>query len=343
MNEYQLLTEVLEMSLSLDKKAYATYYKFYKATQNTELKNEWLKRAEEEKVHIIFWEKALALSKKKHLPLIFKNPLATRDKVKKTYDSIQSLLQDFNGYDVYIEQMTLAFILEAYMLHPVFMEIFHTYDFIYEKIEEQYEKHILSFIDMIRNFHGGLGIIHVKLFCENLHDLYSATKEHLETAMRDPLTGLYNRGGFVNTTKPLLNLADREKNDAGIVLLDFDDFKQINDSRGHAAGDTALKAGVTILNSCIRESDIAARYGGDEFIVFTLVKNSNSLEKICKRIIEKTMKQSISRAGFPFTVSIGAAKGKITKPYEENLALIINNADKKLYEAKTKGKGGWAL
>ena len=343
MDEYQLLTEILEISLRIDQKACTTYYKFYKNTHNDELRNEWLKRSEEERTHIFFWKKAVALSQRGYLPLIFRDPLSIRDKVKNTCESLEELLSEFDSYNVYIEQMTLAFMLEAYMLHPTFMEMFQAYNFIDKTIEKQYEEHVAAFINMIKRFHGGLGILHVKLFSENLHDLYSVTKEHLETALRDPLTGLYNRRGFINSTQPLLNLAERENLYIGIILLDFDNFKNINDCHGHAAGDAALKAGATILKSCLRESDIAARYGGDEFVVLTVIEDSASLKHVCERIIKTTIEESSQRAGFYFSISVGTAIDKISKPYEKNLAALINNADQELYEIKNKGKSSYII
>lgn len=343
MDEYQLLTDILETSLRIDQKACTTYYKFYKNTHNKELRNEWLKRSEEERTHIFFWKRAISLSEEKSLPLIFKNSVTVRNKIKKTCESLEELLSQFDSYNVYIEQMTLAFMLEAYMLHPTFMEMFQAYNFIDKKIEKQYEEHVSAFINMIERFHGGLGILHVKLFSENLQDLYNVTKEHLETALRDPLTGLYNRRGFIASTQPILNLADRENLYVGIVLLDFDNFKNINDRHGHAAGDAVLKAGATILNSCLRESDIAARYGGDEFIVSLVVEDPSIITNICKEIEKEIEKQASQRAGLYFSVSLGTATSKLSSPYEKNLAALINNADQKLYEAKNKMKSSWVI
>lgn len=257
--------------------------------------------------------------------------------------TINTLMSNFDSYDIYSEQLTLAFMLESYTLSPTFMTMFRDYSFIDKTIYEQYQNHILAFVNMIKKYHHDLSMLQVNIFSENLYDLYCRTKEYLDDALRDNLTNLYNRHGFTEQIKPLLSLAERKCFDAGIIMLDFDDFKSINDSHGHSAGDAALKAEASIINSCMRESSIVGRYGGDEFIIFTETDDQDSLKNICERIREITEQKSEELAGFPFTVSLGAAKGKISRPHEKYLAQIINDADQKLYKAKSKGKNNWVV
>jgi diguanylate cyclase (GGDEF)-like protein len=343
MDEYKILTEIVGHCLWIDRKACTTYYKFAKNTQNKELKNKWLQRSAEEKDHIFFWEKALELAQKKHLPLIFKDFEEVRRKISKAHNTIEKITNQFVKYDTYSEQLTLAFMLETYMLHPTFMAMFHDYSFINDDIGKNYEKHILSFIDMIRNFKGNLNMLHVDLFCENLYDLYQVTMSYLDNSLRDVLTGLYNRRGFISHVSPILSLAERNKLSIGVIMLDLDNFKSINDTFGHLSGDVALRTEAAIINSCLRESSVLGRYGGDEFIILTDIDNINSLKTICERIISKTEKNAENLAGFPFTISAGAASGKIGREHEKGLAMIIDRADKKLYQAKKKGKNTWAV
>ena len=343
MNEYKLLIEILQDCLWLDRKACTTYNKFAEHTQNEELKREWLKRAEEEKEHILFWKKALELGEQKHLPLIFKDLTEIKKKVGNVRETTEKIMSKFTKYDVYSEQLTLAFMLETCMLHPTFMTMFYDYRFINETISESYEKHIVSFIEMIKKFNEDMNMLYVSLFCENLYDLYQVTMNYLYNSLRDTLTGLYNRRGFINHANPALCMAEKDKFTVGIIIIDFDDFKQINDSWGHPSGDVALRTEAAIINSCVRESDVVGRYGGDEFIIFTETDTLEQLGNICERIRKKTEEKSKALAGFPFTISLGAAIGKIFCPQEKYLAELINGADRKLYEAKNKGKNRWSI
>ena len=147
----------------------------------------------------------------------------------------------------------------------------------------------------------------------------------------------------MNHTNPPLCLAEKRQQTVGIIIIDFDDFKLINDKFGHPSGDIALRTEAEIIDSCVRESDIVARYGGDEFIIFAETGNLDYLGNICERIRKETEKKSRKLTGFAFTVSLGAATGKIEKPHEKYLAEIINQADRKLYEAKEKGKNRWSV
>ena len=228
------------------------------------------------------------------------------------------------------EELALAFLLENYMLDPVFMMMFHAYSFINENIEDDYEKHLLTFMDMSKRYHGNLASLHIELFNTTLHDLYIAIRELLKNSMRDSLTGLYNRRGFFSNVTPILSLAERKKLDIGIIMIDFDNFKEINDTSGHQAGDKALKAGASIIKSILRASCISARYGGDEFIVLSDIENVHSLQTICERIRKNIDKKSLKMSGTHFTISLGAAIGKISRQREASLAKIIHNADKKL-------------
>jgi diguanylate cyclase (GGDEF)-like protein len=300
-------------------------------------------RAEDEKEHILFWKEALELAKKEHLPLIFKDSQEFQKRVRKSREILEKIISQFTKYDIYSEQLTLAFMLETCMLHPAFMSMFYDYSFINDNIGKNYENHILAFIEMIRSFSSDMSMLNIDLFCENLYDLYQVTMNYLYNSLRDTLTGLYNRRGFLNYASPALCLAERKRLTVGIIIMDFDDFKLINDRRGHPSGDIALRTEAAIISSCVRKSDVVGRYGGDEFIIFAETDNLDLLGSICERIRKETEEKSEELTGFPFTVSLGAATGKILCPQEKYLAEVINSADRKLYEAKEKGKNQWFI
>ena len=342
-DKYKVLSEIIELCLDLDKMALKTYSKFMTECKIPALAKEWKLRAEEEKRHMIFWRDALALSKKKLLPLIFEFPLEVKNKLKKIKKNFTRIYSSFTAYDNPAEELTLAFLLESHMLHPEFLEMFQAYNFIDNGISDDYSEHVISFTKMIKNHHTGLDSLRIEILNENLYDLYIANEKMLKTATHDNLTGLYNRHGFFSNIKQSLSLAVRNKLKVAVIMMDFDNFKNINDSHGHQVGDTALKGAASIIKSGLRDSCLAARYGGDEFIILCDIEDKKSLEVICERLRQNINKNSEQATGIHFTISIGAATGKITAQEEASLAKIIHDADSKLLETKKNGKNSWLI
>lgn len=105
-----------------------------------------------------------------------------------------------------------------------------------------------------------------------------------EQATRDPLTGLYNRRYFDETLADHIAAATRYGRPLSLVLLDIDNFKQINDTQGHQAGDTVLKHFANHLKSIVRQADIVCRYGGDEFAILLPETTKNQVQRFVERI-----------------------------------------------------------
>ena len=111
-----------------------------------------------------------------------------------------------------------------------------------------------------------------------LGDTLAALEDKNQKAEFDALTGALSRPAFVARLEKLLPMARRHGAAVAIGFLDLDDFKQINDARGHAAGDAALVATAAILTKSLRESGIVGRMGGDEF-VFALVARPDAIDR----------------------------------------------------------------
>ena len=109
-----------------------------------------------------------------------------------------------------------------------------------------------------------------------------------EQATRDWLTGLHNRRYFEDTLADHIATASRYNRELSLVLFDLDDFKQINNIHGHAAGDEALRNFATLLKDSAREADIVCRYGGDEFAVLLPETGKENSGKFIKRVLENT-------------------------------------------------------
>jgi diguanylate cyclase (GGDEF)-like protein len=157
-------------------------------------------------------------------------------------------------------------------------------------------------------------------------------------AIRDPLTGLFNRQYLEETLPRECQLAHRRKTVLSVAMLDIDHFKQINDKYGHEAGDEILNAIGALLRAAVRSSDIACRYGGEEFVLVLLDTNLSAavprLEEICAHI--KGMQRVYRGRTLPsITVSAGVSE---FPRHGQSPADIIRAADKAMYAAKTAGR-----
>ena len=109
-----------------------------------------------------------------------------------------------------------------------------------------------------------------------------------EQATRDWLTGLYNRRYFEETLADHIETANRYNRELSLVLFDLDDFKQINDTHGHDAGDEALRKFAALLKESARKADIVCRHGGDESAVILPETGEANAVKFVERVLKKT-------------------------------------------------------
>ena len=158
-------------------------------------------------------------------------------------------------------------------------------------------------------------------------------------ARTDSLTNLYNRRYFFELAVREFTAALRYERPLTIFLFDIDGFKQVNDTFGHAFGDTLLVQVAQTTAAQVRDVDIFARYGGDEFIILLPETNAQQAFMIAERIREHVASTRIETENSPFivTLSIGVAE-TIHSPQDESVEDAIRRADKALYMAKQKGR-----
>lgn len=151
----------------------------------------------------------------------------------------------------------------------------------------------------------------------------------------DPLTGLLNRRGMTARLQAELQRAQRESSRVGILWLDVDHFKQVNDQHGHGVGDQALKAIARVIESVERPYDTAARWGGDEFLVLLSPANAQGLDALGERLraAVEAITSVRNEAGdvMRLTVSIG---GYLSSA-DETLDSVLMHGDEALYQAKS--------
>ena len=156
-------------------------------------------------------------------------------------------------------------------------------------------------------------------------------------ATTDALTGLLNRRAFLESTTREVARAKRYNNDLSVVLLDVDHFKQINDKRGHAAGDMVLSAVGKLLNSSLRTCDIVARWGGEEFVLLLPSTSLDHAAEVGERVRAELAGATI-KDGNGDAVPVTASFGVASYSGAETLEQMIDRADRAMYLAKSGGR-----
>ena len=155
-----------------------------------------------------------------------------------------------------------------------------------------------------------------------------------ESAHTDPLTGLFNRRGLEDRLERELRGAQEERRELSLVVLDCDDFKDVNDRAGHEFGDALLREVGLVLRRVCPEGASAARLGGDEFVVMLPGADADAAFEATERI-RRELADGLEDAGFPLRLSAGTS----TYPYDGGAATqLLRAADQALYRAKSRGK-----
>lgn len=173
-----------------------------------------------------------------------------------------------------------------------------------------------------------------------------SSKADLESlAMRDPLTGIFNRRALFEAFEDLYSVGSSEETDFGCIMADIDHFKSFNDRFGHAVGDQVIQVVAQILSTTIRPTDIIGRYGGEEFCILLPGQSPEGVAKAAERLrlaISARANQAVRTTGDnKITMSFGVSCFSLgaTGPLE-----LVDQADKALYAAKQAGRnqvGQW--
>ncbi|MBU1236799.1 MAG: GGDEF domain-containing protein [Gammaproteobacteria bacterium] len=160
-------------------------------------------------------------------------------------------------------------------------------------------------------------------------------RKQLETlASHDELTGIFNRRTLVDELDRAQLTFERDHHRCGILMLDIDHFKQINDRYGHLAGDKVLIELASLLERNVRKNDRVFRYGGEEFVVLALLPNHDGLVSVAEKLRGRVEQGIHGPDGRPITISLG---GAILRP-GESIEAWFARADTSLYVAKNSGR-----
>jgi len=176
------------------------------------------------------------------------------------------------------------------------------------------------------------------------------TQDLIETALLDPLTGIGNRRGFEQEINALETRSRGVTEPCAAVLVDIDYFKRVNDCYGHDAGDAVLKAVALCLKSTVRDTDILARFGGEEFVLWLPGASAAAAESLAERLRLSIAAIHVEHQGR--VIAVTASFGVALQIPGESRASVLVRADTALYAAKRGGRnrvtlssqgqgGGW--
>jgi diguanylate cyclase (GGDEF)-like protein/PAS domain S-box-containing protein len=168
----------------------------------------------------------------------------------------------------------------------------------------------------------------------DIHERVKMEERLRELSVTDVLTGLYNRLKFNEEMEREISRSKRYKLPLALIMFDIDHFKNINDTYGHQIGDDVLKEVSNLVSKIIRNSDILARWGGEEFMILCPHTNNQDMKILAERLRRKIEEYPFSH-GDKVTISIGAS---IYSHSKDNADELLKRVDKALYEAKKNGR-----
>ncbi len=191
-----------------------------------------------------------------------------------------------------------------------------------------------AFYDVLVRSTSGVPLYH---FCQllDITERKRMESELLHQALHDSLTGLPNRALLSDRLEQALNGTRRQGSQLGVIFLDVDYFKVINDSLGHSAGDELLVQAVGRISSVLRPGDTVARFGGDEFVVVCDDASTDEIERIAERVLEV-----ISRPWMigELEMSVTASLGIVLADKDATAESLLRDSDAAMYLAKGLGR-----
>lgn len=157
-----------------------------------------------------------------------------------------------------------------------------------------------------------------------------------QLARLDSLTGLLNRRAFMQHAAASWSTAQRNQRPLAVIMMDLDFFKAINDTHGHATGDDVLVAASTLLAEACRSGDLAARWGGEEFVVLLPETDAPQAMALAERLLRKILAQRLHKGGK--AIKISASFGVAQLSNQQTLEALIAESDQWLYVAKESGR-----
>jgi diguanylate cyclase (GGDEF)-like protein len=331
MQKDELFIQILQKCIAIELMAVKLYRRFSEQAVDEELQAFWQNMSDEEKSHVVHWSYLLSLAKEGVVPNMFESHHRMKEQVDDLHSRVERLVEDSMSPIDTTTAFTIACHLEFYMLNREFSYLLTFMRNILDEAttEDLYCAHLGKFFEGLDRYCESPEL---RLLGETIYRVFLENKELTLQSHTDPLTGLLNKRGLLQVVKPLAHLALRKKYVVGVMMIDIDSFKALNDSQGHKRGDEILKMVADSIRSHTRRSDIVARYGGDEFLVYLSEVDDHHLQEVGEKIRRSVAAESGDNMSV--TISIGVAQKIINTDVDKELEGLIEKADHCLYQAK---------
>lgn len=338
MTEAEKLSTILDLCIIIDRTAAELYASLAASAGSEALKSFWDKMAAEGRSHVEYWLKLKDLASYEELPEAFDKPDQVIQELTERAQQIQDLSEQWEKDQTVNSAFVIAYRLEAYKLHPALRTLFQYFRPITDgqlpEDKELDETNIEAFVSALRKH--GQSTPELELVGETLQRLWDQNKILSQQSLIDPLSSLLNRRGFFMVAQQMAHLSKRNRIPIAVLLVEIDSFKKINEIHGPQKGDEIIQIVGAKLKSTLRQSDLIARYGGDEFIV--LLPNTNEEGGVA---VAEKLRAAILNArpmGVMITVSVGVAEDTMKENIDQEFPMLIRYAEGNLIIAKSNGK-----
>jgi diguanylate cyclase (GGDEF)-like protein len=332
-----LQSSILNQCIDIDSVAFQVYASFVQTETSATVRELWASLGRDEAEHITYWRLLMRYHEEGIVPDLFEDAVnlnrTLEDSSRKMHLLMGTITPDMDSQ----KRLTVACLMELTFLHQPLLQALR-----YVKSEAGAEEPLDAYDRHLRTFLTGVGThvtaLDLQLSVDALKRLWDDTKGLLSRAFTDPLTGLLNRRGLRDTAVPLVNLAKRNGSTLAVAMVDIDKFKSINDTHGHDTGDRVLVWTAGVIRRTVRGSDLVARVGGEEFVVFLSDVDETCLPEIGEKIRSEVERHPVE--GIPVTVSLGIAARAMARESDVSAVLesLMKEADERLYRAKAEGR-----
>lgn len=336
LRDEKAVLELIELCTLLEAKAASIYETLRDRAEDERMRSLWSTMAVDEHEHRRYWLRLKDICAEGAVPEVFDDPKRFVDEVRaltKRVDHLsETVKRDYRAPAVFIHVLRLEFLL----LHPSFMMLFH---YLPESPLEvspsrTYERHLGRLLNLLMDYQELTP--ELELLGEAIGQLWKKSEEGTTRAILDPLTGTYNRRGLYIAMKPLIYLARRERQRAGVMILEVSNLKGINAEHGHKVGDEILQLASRAICSRLRASDVVGRFGGDDFLALLTRFDERYFERIGYDLIGQVHALAVDAVKPALT--IGAASTVVGEDAQGHLESLIREADGALLAARAAGR-----
>lgn len=325
--------EILERCLAIDQMAIRLYWGVHKSGALAEFGDFAERMSAEERSHARAWKELLKLARAGAVPPLLDDLPETLEYIREACGKVAAIIAsrgELASSDLAVAQ---CFMIELTMLHPAFETMFEYLARITPGLTIDYDTHLRRFIDILRKTEKW----HARMMMgEALEMLWVHSRLLSKRSQFDTLTNVLNRKGILSAMRGMAFLSQRTGSLAGVLMLDIDHFKNVNDTYGHGKGDEVLAGVAKGISQTVRQSDLVGRFGGEEFVVFLCPVTADGVAVVAEKIRREV--ESSQPGGILVTVSVGAAFAKAGVTPEQDLDRLLRLADERLYQAKEGGR-----